>query len=90
MKKPIAICPSFKKILDNAPVGATHFFVLQYDFHEAYGRLHDGLMHLVDGKRNEWRAAPDFEFKGLIEVKPLADIRTLVEVEEAYAGCFDD
>jgi len=74
-------------ILDNAPEGATHYLVNQYDFTEGYFKLTEDLDVLVDAGKEGWRAVSiDVPINGNYEVRSIADIQTIVEQQKRIAG----
>jgi hypothetical protein len=74
-----------QKIIDNAPEGATHYLVNQYDFTEGYFKLTEDCDVLVDGSEGWQEVDIDVSINGNYEVRNLADIKELVELRKANA-----
>ena len=73
-----------QEILDNAPEGATHYLVNQYDFTEGYFKLTEDCDVLVDaGEEEGWRVVSiDVTLNGNYEVRSVVDVKTIVEQQK--------
>jgi len=73
-----------QQILDNAPEGATHYLVNQYNFTKGYFKLTENCDVLAyAGKEEGWRVINiDVSLNGNYEVRSISDIQTIVDQQK--------
>lgn len=71
-----------EQILANAPDGATHFCVLQYDFTEVYIRINDASTYTLDTDGILWRYVKDLELDGMYSIHNLSDLQEILTLRK--------
>jgi hypothetical protein len=69
-----------KDILNNAPEGATHYLVNQYDFIEFYIKLKDCIIYCCG--TGDWVENQDFALDGNHSIQDLEDIKLIVDLQD--------
>ena len=75
-----------KAIVDNAPDGATHYSVNQYDFIEGYFKLHNCNCLCYYGGKGWVDIGEDTSIDGNHYVRDISDIKRIIELMEHIKG----
>jgi hypothetical protein len=73
----------FTEILENAPEGATHYLVNQYDFLQYYIRLHECLVYCYG--TGAWVENDDMTLDGNHHIQALEDLRQIMTLQAKVA-----